>query len=85
RKTPYVLVNKNVVEVTPWEHQYEAGTIIVAVMLSFYVIFSKYGLVTLNFVGLQKNLGILWTVTALLVITIRKYRQKSKVEKAIEA
>ena len=85
RKTPYVLVNKNIVEVTPWEYQYEAGTIIVSVMLSFYVIFSKYGLVTLNFMGLQKNLGILWTVTALVVITIRKYRQKLKVEKAVEA
>lgn len=84
RETPYILVNKNVVEITPWEHQYEAGVIIIAVMLSFYIIFSKLGLATLNFQGLQKNLGLLWTATALLVISIRKYRQKSKIEKRVE-
>lgn len=85
RETPYVLVNKNVVEITPWEYQYEAGVIIIAVMLSFYVIFSKLGLASLNFQGLQKGLGLLWTITALLVISIRKYRQKSKIEKRAEA
>ena len=85
RETPYVLVNKNVVEITPWEYQYEAGVIIIAVMLSFYVIFSKLGLANLNFQGLQKGLGLLWTITALLVISIRKYRQKSKIEKRAEA
>ncbi|MGL4988803.1 MAG: solute:sodium symporter family transporter [Cetobacterium sp.] len=85
RETPYVLIKKNVVELTPWEYQYEAGAIITSVMLSFYVVFSKYGLVTLNFVGLQRNLAILWTFTALVVITIRKYRQKSKIQKTVEA
>ena len=85
RETPYVLVNKNVVEITPWEYQYEAGVIIIAVMLSFYIIFSKLGLASLNFQGLQKGLGLLWTITALLVISIRKYRQKSKIEKRAEA
>lgn len=85
REIPYVLVNKNVVEITPWEYQYEAGVIIIAVMLSFYIIFSKLGLASLNFQGLQKGLGLLWTITALLVISIRKYRQKSKIEKRAEA
>ncbi|WP_291944312.1 solute:sodium symporter family transporter, partial [Cetobacterium sp.] len=32
RQTPYVLVKKNVVEITPWEYQYEVGIIIIAVM-----------------------------------------------------
>ncbi len=85
RETPYILINKNVVEITPWEYQYEAGAIIIAVMLSFYVIFSKLGLATLNFQGLQKSLGLLWTITALLVISIRKHRQKSRAEKRVEA
>lgn len=85
RKTPYILINKNVVEITPWEHQYEFGIIIISIMLSFYVIFSKYGIVSLNFQLLIKSLGILWTITLLTVISIRKYKNKERLKKEIHA
>lgn len=79
RKTPYVLKNRNVVDLTPWKYRYEAGIVIISVMVSFYIIFSKLGIVALDFGKLATNLGILWIVTVVLVILVRNRKRVEKV------
>ncbi|MCQ8213700.1 solute:sodium symporter family transporter [Cetobacterium somerae] len=74
RKEPFILKDKNVVELTPWDKQYEVATLIVTFMISFYLIFSKLGLVTQNYSNLKSYLMILWTVAIMIALFFRKRR-----------
>lgn len=77
REEDYVLRDRKVVDITPWEYQYEVGTAIISVMVSFYFIFSKMGIVSQNYSQMTKSLGILWTVTAVMIYVLRS-RRKAK-------
>lgn len=76
RKEPFILKNKNVVELTPWKFQYEVAIGIVAFMISFYLIFSKLGIVTQNYSNLKNYLIALWSCVGVIICFVRKERLK---------
>lgn len=81
RETPYVMEIRNVVDIEPWEHRHAAGGVVVFLMISMYIVFSKLGIagvngITINTFGYMLIVGI---ITTLAVIFIkRKDLEKNK-------
>ncbi|KGM98001.1 transporter [Clostridium novyi A str. 4552] len=71
RKEAYVLKDKKVVDIKPWEKRYEAGGIVIFTMITMYVLFSKIGIVTQTGIT-TKGLGVL-VITAIILIGGVKY------------
>lgn len=75
RETPYVLKNKNVVELTPWEYRYEASIITISMMFSVYIIFSKLGLAGGDMTAMGQRLMMLWVPTLALAYYANKKKK----------
>ena len=81
RETPYIMEIKNVVDIEPWEYRYEAGGVVIFLMISMYVVFSKLGIAGTNGITINTFIYVLviGIVTSLAVIFIkRKDLEKTK-------
>ncbi|MBU3092154.1 solute:sodium symporter family transporter [Clostridium sp. CF011] len=81
RTTPYVMKIKNVVNIEPWDHRHEAGGVVVFLMISMYIVFSKLGIASVNGFTFSTFMYILilGIITTLTVIFIkRKVSNKTK-------
>lgn len=81
RETPYIMEIKNVVDIEPWEHRHEAGGIVVFLMITMYIVFSKLGIAGVNGITISTFVYIIIVgiITALVVIFIkRKAIEKTK-------
>ncbi|MGV8979739.1 solute:sodium symporter family transporter [Clostridium sp.] len=82
RETPYVMEIRNVVDIEPWEHRHVAGGVVVFLMISMYILFSKLGLASVNGVTISTFMYMLIVgiITAIAVIVI-KTRDSKKINK----
>lgn len=75
----YVLANNHLVEITPWEHRFKAGGVVIFVMLSMYVFFSKIGFASET--GITSTafvaLGAVAIVSFLFTIVCEKFDKKT--------
>ncbi|MCJ7688378.1 MAG: solute:sodium symporter family transporter [Clostridiaceae bacterium] len=74
RETAYVMKTKNVVDVEPWEHRHAAGGVVVFLMISMYIVFSKLGLASGNGITIYTfmYISILGILVALSVMYIKR-------------
>lgn len=80
-ENPYILKSKNIVDLTPWEYRHEAGIVIISMMISVYLIFSKLGLAGGDMSAMVKRLLMLWIPTVALTFYINNKKQlKTKLE-----
>ncbi len=76
----FILENNHLVEITPWEHRFKAGGLVIFVMLSMYVFFSELGLASVN--GITGTtfmaLGVVAMVSVAFALVCESFDKKSK-------
>ena len=82
RETAYVMEIRNVVDIEPWEHRHAAGGVVVFLMISMYIVFSKLGIagasgITIYTFGYMLIVAI---ITTLAVIFIKR-KDSEKIKK----
>ncbi|KGM99704.1 solute:sodium symporter family transporter [Clostridium botulinum] len=77
-KEEYVLKDKKVVDIHPWEHRHEASGIVIFTMITMYILFSKIGIVSKG--GMHsKGIAaiIIAAVVTIICVKISKSRDKT--------
>ncbi|MGG3693514.1 solute:sodium symporter family transporter [Heyndrickxia ginsengihumi] len=82
RKTAYVLPTKNVVDIEPWAHRFEAGGVIIFMVMASYILCSKLGFAGEN--GLTGMTALAILIAALIsFIGVVFFKRRDRKNKAV--
>ncbi|MGH4137405.1 solute:sodium symporter family transporter [Clostridium sp.] len=85
RETDYVMEIRNVVDIEPWEHRHVAGGVVVFLMISMYILFSKLGVASVNGITIY-TFGYMLIVAIIITLAVifikRKDSEKIKKNEA---